>query len=57
VSPQLDLSGLKEHARRVYAPGHPYRLAVEALPESVSDEAYVAQLRILIPLARVREER
>jgi hypothetical protein len=55
VSERVDLAPLKGDARAGYPPTHPYRLAVEALPDSVSSAEYLAQLRILIPLARIRE--
>jgi hypothetical protein len=48
---------LKRDARVGYPPGHPYRLAVEGLPDVVRAGELVAQLRILLPLSRIREER
>jgi hypothetical protein len=57
VPERIDLGPLKGDARAGYSPSHPYRLALEALPDSVSRTEYLAHLRILIPLARVREER
>ena len=55
VRDRVDLAELKGDARAGYPPSHPYRLAVEALPDSVSAAEFQAQLRILLPLSRVRE--
>lgn len=52
---RIGLALLKDDARTRYSAAHPYRLAVEALPDSVTCEEFVAQLRILLPLGRVRE--
>lgn len=54
---RLDLAPLKGEARAGYPPTHPYRLAVEALPDSVPAAEFLAQLRILLPLSRLREDR
>jgi hypothetical protein len=56
VTDRVDLAPLKGDARAGYSPGHPYRLAVEALPDSVPAAEFRAQLRILLPLARIRED-
>lgn len=52
---RVRLRDLKEDARASYPPSHPYRLAVESLPEFVPVGEFQAQLRILLPLARLRE--
>lgn len=52
----IDLAPLKEDARSGYPPAHPYRLAVEGLPDSVPLDAFLAQLRVLLPLSRVKED-
>ncbi|MFI5418987.1 MAG: hypothetical protein ACHQ2Y_08860 [Candidatus Lutacidiplasmatales archaeon] len=46
---------MKGDARAGYPPSHPYRLAVEALPDSVPAAEFQAQLRILLPLSRIKE--
>ncbi|MCI4321736.1 MAG: hypothetical protein L3K05_05465 [Thermoplasmata archaeon] len=56
MSDLLDIGPLKGDARAGYPPSHPYRLAVEALPDSVPRQAFLAQLRILLPLSRIRED-
>jgi hypothetical protein len=56
VKERIHLAPLKGDARAGYPASHPYRLAVEALPDSVSRDAYLAQLPILLSLARVRED-
>jgi hypothetical protein len=53
----VDLTPLKTDARAGYPPAHPYRLAVEALPELVPRVEFQTHLRLLLPLSRVREER
>jgi hypothetical protein len=55
VGGRVDLATLKGDARTAYSPSHPYRLAVEALPDTVSAAEYRAQLRILLPLSRVKD--
>lgn len=52
---RVGLGPLKGDARTGYAPGHPYRLAVEALPDSIDRDEFRAQLRILLSLSRVKE--
>jgi hypothetical protein len=52
---RVKLATLKGDARTGYAPTHPNRVAVESLPDEVSRAEFVAQLRILLPLSRVRE--
>lgn len=48
-----DLSVLKARVRTKLATDHPFRLAVEALPDFVSQEDFLVHLRILLPLARL----
>lgn len=48
-----DLSELKRRVRRSLAAEHPFRIAVEALPDFVSREDFLVHLRILLPLARL----
>jgi hypothetical protein len=55
MSDLYDLAPLKRDARAGYPPAHPYRLAVEALPDSVPPAEFLAQLRVLLPLARIKE--
>jgi hypothetical protein len=50
----VDLVPVKGDAHAHYPPGHPYRLAVEALPYSVTRDSHLAYLQILVPLARIR---
>lgn len=52
---RVETALLKDDARANYAPGHPYRLAVETLADTVTSSEFIAQLRILLPLARIRE--
>jgi hypothetical protein len=52
---RVDLAPLKGDARAGYPPHHPYRLAVEALPDHIPADELRAQLRILLPLSRVKE--
>jgi hypothetical protein len=51
-----DITKLKAEAKKNRPSGDPYRVAVEALPDTVADDEYLGVLRILIPLARAREE-
>jgi hypothetical protein len=51
--PPRDLSQLKRHVRARLAANHPLRIAVEALPDSVSRDDFQVHLRILLPLARL----
>lgn len=53
---RVDLTPLKGDARTGYPPAHPFRLAIEALPDSVTHPEFLAQLRILLPLTRIRED-
>jgi hypothetical protein len=55
LSDLVALGPLKCDARAGYPPTHPYRLAVEALPDSVPTVEFLAQLRILLPLSKVKE--
>jgi len=48
-----NLTGLKRHVRTKLSAGHPFRIAVEALPDAVSQEEFLVHLRILLPLARL----
>ncbi len=50
----VDLRPLKEFVRRELAADHPFRKAIEVLPDSEPLEDFDAQLRILIPMARVK---
>jgi hypothetical protein len=54
MTERIGLGPLKEDARSGYEPCHPYRLAVESLPDEVTASDFLAELRILLPLARVR---
>ena len=49
----VDLRPLKGFVRRELEADHPFRKAIESLPDSEPLEDFAAQLRILIPLARV----
>jgi hypothetical protein len=53
VPPPRDLSVLKRHVRARLAGDHPFRIAVEALPDSISQDEFLVHLRILLPLARI----
>ncbi len=57
MTPDVSTSAVKRAAEAEFPLGHPYRLAVERMPESLPFEAYQAWLRVLIPLARIREDR
>ena len=57
MTDDVGISPLREYARSAYPAGHPFRLAIEALPDHVSGAEFLAQLRILLPLARIREDR
>ncbi len=48
----VDLRPLKEFVRKELEEGHPFRKAVEVLPDAESWEDFAGQLRILFPLAR-----
>ena len=48
-----DLTGLKRHVRSKLAAEHPFRIAVEALPDKISQAEFLVHLRILLPLARL----
>lgn len=48
-----NLTGLKRHVRTKLSTNHPLRIAVEALPDTVSAEDFRVHLRILLPLARL----
>jgi|HubBroStandDraft_1064217.scaffolds.fasta_scaffold394583_2 hypothetical protein len=48
------LRELRRHVQAEYSPNHPFRLAIEALPDSVRAPEFQAQLRILLPLSRVK---
>ena len=50
----VDLRPLKEFVRRELATGHPFRKAIEVLPDSEPLEDFDAQLRVLLPLARMK---
>lgn len=52
---RIRLAPLKDDARARYCAVHPYRLAVEALPDSVTREEFIVQLRILLALARAKD--
>jgi hypothetical protein len=49
------IAELRAAILRAHGPTHPLYLAVSALPEDVTPEQYVAQLRVLLPLARIWE--
>ena len=49
----VDLRPLKGFVRRELEADHPFRKAIEALPNREPLEDFDAQLRILIPVARV----
>lgn len=51
--PSVDLTVLRKHVRANLPSGHPFRIAVEALPESLRQEEYLLHLRVLLPLARL----
>lgn len=54
---RLDLTRLREHVRARFPADDPFRVAVEALPDSLTREEYLVHLRVLLPLARLREAR
>jgi hypothetical protein len=56
VNDRILTAPLKDDARAAYGPGHPFRLAVESLPDSVPLPEFLAQLRILLPLSRVKAD-
>jgi hypothetical protein len=51
--PLRDLTDLKRHVRTRFGTEHPFRIAVEALPDTVSRDEFLVHLRILLPLARL----
>lgn len=51
-----DLAPLKVEARKNRPRDDPYRVAVETLPDTLSEEEFVGVLHILIPLARSEKE-
>ena len=51
--PSRDLTELKRRIRTRLPTDHPFRVAVEALPDHVSAEEFLVHLRILLPLARL----
>jgi hypothetical protein len=48
-----DVTVLKRHVRSKLAAEHPFRIAVEALPDTISQDEFLVHLRILLPLARL----
>lgn len=50
----VDLRPHKEFVRKECDEVHPFSKAVELLPDSEPREEFVGQLRILIPLARMK---
>jgi hypothetical protein len=52
-----DTTPLKEAIRARRAADDPLRIAVEGLPQFVTREQFLAQLRVLLPLAQIREDR
>ena len=50
----VDLRPLKGFVRRELEADHPFRKAIESLPDSESLKDFDAQLRILLPLARMK---
>ena len=48
-----DVTSLKRHVRTRLATDHPLRVAVEALPDTISQDEFLIHLRILLPLARL----
>ena len=52
----VDLIPKKTGFRGLFAPDHPARLALEAQPDSVSDEEYATLYPVLVRLAGVRSE-
>jgi hypothetical protein len=53
TSSYRDLRELKRHVRGRFAADHPFRIAVEALQDTVSQAEFLVHLRILLPLARL----
>lgn len=52
----VDLRPAKEGFRKLFAPSHPARLAIEAQPDSVTDGEFEVLYPTLIRLAGVKTE-
>jgi hypothetical protein len=48
-----DTTPLKEAIRSQRPPDDPLRIAIEGLPQFVTREQFLAQLRVLLPLVKV----
>lgn len=52
----VDLLPKKDGFRRLFPPEHPARLALEAQPDSVTEEEFASLYPVLVRLAGVRTE-
>ena len=52
----LNIAELRSPILRSYGPTHPLYLALQGLPDHLSRDQYLAALRALLPLARIRED-
>ncbi len=51
-APPLNVGMLKKAVRAGYQERHPFRLAVEALPDTMNRPEFRAAMRMLLPLTR-----
>jgi len=52
--PSVRTGDLKAELSRLFEPTHPMIVAMVQLPETVTRDEYLAQLRLLLPLARIK---
>jgi hypothetical protein len=53
--PSVPTGELRRQIEAVYPPAHPLTIAARNLPETLPLADYLALLRALLPLARIRE--
>lgn len=56
LEPTVPTGELRRQIEALYPPDHPLTIAARNLPESSLRSDYLAMLRALLPLARVRAE-
>jgi hypothetical protein len=54
--PAISTGELRRQIEAEYPPGHPLTIAARNLPETLPRADYLALLRALLPLARIRED-
>lgn len=56
MNPGVDLRPKKEGFQRLFTPTHPARVALEAQPDTVTEEEFLALYPVLVRLAGTRAE-